>query len=293
MSREKQMIERTHQELGRPSTVSTLEAELRGLGVEPGMTLVVHSAMSKLGWIAGGAEAIVAALQRAVGPSGTLVMPTHTGGLSDPAHWGNPPAPESWWDAIRAEMPPYDPDVTPTRQMGAIPETFRRMPGVRRSNHPHVSFAAWGARAEDALAGHGDDIGALGDSLGEASPTGRVCAWGGFILLLGVGYENNTTLHLAEYRAEYASKTFEDHGAPVRVDGERRWARFRDLAFDSDDFEALGADFERDADCVRIGRVGLSTSRLMPSRALVDYAVRWMERHRGPQKESGQPSPDH
>ncbi|MCI3927222.1 AAC(3) family N-acetyltransferase [Paenibacillus sp. TRM 82003] len=284
MSREKQMIERTHQELGRPSTVSTLLAELRELGVEEGMTLIVHSAMSQLGWIAGGAEAVVEALQRAVGPSGTLVMPTHSNGLSDPSHWANPPAPESWWDAIRAETPPYDPNVTPTRQMGAVPETFRRLKGVRRSNHPHFSFAARGPRADEVLDGHGDDPDALGGALGESSPVGRVRALGGSILLLGVTYENNTTLHLAEYLSEYDGKPYEENRAPIRVAGEPRWAAYRDIAFDSDDFEALGAEFERETGLVRTGRVGLSTSRLMPSVALVDYAVRWMERHRGTSK---------
>jgi aminoglycoside 3-N-acetyltransferase len=281
MSREKQLIERTQQALGMPPTLSVLAAELRGLGVEEGMTLIVHSAMSTIGWVPGGAQAIIEALQLAVGPSGTLVMPTHTGHLSDPARWQNPPAPESWWEAIRADMPTYDPDATPVYGMGTIPETFRRMKGVRRSLHPHMSFAAWGARGEDVLAGHGDNPDALGDALDDASPIGRVYDLDGDILLLGVGYDNNTTLHLAEYRASCGPKGTDTHEAPVMHLGERRWVRYTDIEFDTDDFAVLGADFEACTENVKTGKIGMSTARLMPSRALVDYAVTWMERHRG------------
>ena len=56
-------------------------------------------------------------------------MPTHTGDNSEPSNWENPPVPESWWDVIRAEMPVFDPKLTPTRGMGIIPETFRKFPG--------------------------------------------------------------------------------------------------------------------------------------------------------------------
>jgi len=283
MSRERQLIERTHEALGRPVTRSSLVDDFKKLGVEEGMTLIVHSALSAVGWVAGGAQAVVEALQQAVGEAGTLVMPTHTGSLSDPSHWRNPPAPESWWDAIRAEMPAFDPDVTPTYGMGVVPETFRRMKGVRRSRHPHLSFAAWGANAEAVLAGHGEDPNRLAEPLGEASPIGRVYELGGHVLLLGVGYENNTSLHLAEYRAKYGPKPVDACMAPVVLDGERRWVRYVDLEFDSGDFARIGADFELDGGLTRVGRAGMATARLMPQRPLVDYATGWMERHRGDQ----------
>ncbi len=281
MSRERQLIERTHEALGRPVTRSCLIEELKALGVEEGMTLIVHSAMSTIGWVAGGAQTVVEALQTALGDTGTLVMPTHTGHLSDPAHWQNPPAPESWWGSIREELPAFDPDLTPVWGMGVIPETFRRMPGVRRSRHPHLSFAAWGAQAEAALAGHGEDPNRLAEPLGEDSPIGRMYELGGYVLLLGVGYDSNTSLHLSEYRAKYGPKPVDTLGAPVAVDGERRWVQYVDIALDPEDFPRIGAEFELDAGLVRFGRVGMSAARLMPQRPLVDYATAWMERHRG------------
>ena len=77
-----------------PVTVETLVGDLRGLGVEAGETILVHSSVSSLGWVAGGAQAVVEALQRTVTEDGTLVVPTFTAQYTDPAAWSNPPVPD-------------------------------------------------------------------------------------------------------------------------------------------------------------------------------------------------------
>jgi aminoglycoside 3-N-acetyltransferase len=258
----------------RPATVGSLVAELHELGVEPGMVLLVHSSLSHLGWVAGGAQAVVLALLEAVSPDGTVVMPTHSY-LTDPATWHDPPLPEAWWPMIREHLPAFDPALTPTRGMGVIVECFRHTPGVRRSGHPSVSFAAWGRHAEAVVADH-----SLDDDLGEGSPLARVYDLDGRVLLLGVGHDNNTSLHLAEYRAGFPGRRWESQGSPVLVDGMRRWVRYRNLVGDASDFERIGQDFASATGHERRGPVGATQARLMAQRAVVDYAVTWMEQHR-------------
>ncbi|MBP7961825.1 MAG: AAC(3) family N-acetyltransferase [Caldilineaceae bacterium] len=260
---------------GPPVTMTQLIRDLSALGVTPGMTLMVHSSLRSLGWVCNGPDAVVLALQSVVGEAGTLVMPAHSGQLTEPAHWQNPPVPESWWPIIRAEAAPYDPARTPTRSMGAIADAFRTSPDVRRSDHPHHSFAAWGRHRDRIVAGHSLDV-----AMGEGSPLAHIYELGGWVLLLGVPHANNTSLHLAEYRADFPGKANETQGAPMLVNGQRRWVEFETLAVDSDDFDQIGTAFAKQTGLVNRGRVGYADALLMPQPALIDFAVGWMEGNR-------------
>jgi aminoglycoside 3-N-acetyltransferase len=254
----------------RPGTVHGMATQLRDLGLPEGATVIVHSSLSRLGWVAGGAHAVVLALLRAIGPDGTLVMPTHSRNLTEPADWGNPPVPEDWWETIRAETPAYDPRVTPTGWMGAVVECFRSFPGVLRSAHPTVSFAALGPLAARITEAH-----ALDDGLGETSPLARLYEADAWVLLLGVGHDNNTSLHLAEYRAA-VPKQYRRQGSPMMVEGERRWVTYRELADDTSLFEPLAKDFAEITGGESLGEVGAGTARLMRQRAIVDFGARWL-----------------
>lgn len=260
-----------------PATIESLQADFRALGVEPGMVVLVHSSLSAMGWVCGGAVAVIAALQEVLGSTGTLVMPTHSGDLTEPSEWENPPVPKTWWPIIRENMPAYDPVLTPTRAMGIIAETFRKQRGVRRSAHPHCSFCACGPQAS-----HITDNHSLAYGMGEHSPLARIYDLHGFVLLLGVDHGNNTSMHLAEYRATFPTKRIIQQGAPISTADARRWTTFEDVDVDSSDFDCIGEDFLRsDAGLgVQRGRVGLADCQLMPQRDVVDFTVDWLEENR-------------
>jgi len=259
-----------------PITEDRLVDDLVSIGLEPGTIVLVHSSLSGLGWVCGGGVAVINALQRVVRSYGTIIMPAHSGGFSDPALWEHPPVPKEWWTTIRETMPAFDPETSPTRGVGTVSELFRCFPNTLRSSHPHVSFAGWGERAVELLTNH-----TLEESHGEDSPLARIYDADGSVMILGAGFNSNTSFHLAEYRADYSAKERVTLGAPVLVDDHRRWKNFSDINYNSDDFVALGRAFLKNhKQQVRVGKIGMATCYLFPQRAAVDYAVKWMHTHR-------------
>lgn len=261
---------------GRPVTLHSIAADLGELGVEPGATVLLHSSLSSMGWVCGGPVAVILALEHTIREFGLLVMPAHSADLSDPSGWENPPVPENWWEEIRRTMPVYDPELTPTRGMGVVPETFRKQRDVLRSNHPQLSFAAWGNENLSVVANHQLEFG-----LGEGSPLARIYDRNGWILLLGVGHESNTSLHLAEIRAEYPGKKSVLCSAPILVDGHRRWKSYSELDYQTDDFSQLGRDFRKHhKNEIRTGHIGSASAELFRQRLCVDFAAQWFHRNR-------------
>lgn len=209
--------------------------------------------------------AVLQAILDVLGPAGTLVVPSQSGDLSDPGSWSNPPVPHSWWQAIRDSMPAYDPALTPTRGMGAVVEVVRHLPGSVRSAHPTLSFTAVGPAAPDLMEPH-----TLLAGLGEQSPLGRLASSGAWTLLLGVGWDCATCLHLGEHRSGTVATV--RAGAPLAVDGARRWVEFDTLDYDAELFAAAGTAFEATG-AVATGSVGSGTARLCRIGEAVDFAA--------------------
>jgi len=267
---EKNIIDRT----AAPLTVTTLSEQLRSCGLAEGQSVLVHMAMSKLGWIIGGAEAVILALLATVGDSGTIMMVANSSNNTDPDEWQYPPVPEEWWQTIRDHTPAYNPLTSPTRGLGVVPELFRTWPGAVRSSHPAFSLTALGPQAEYLTADHG-----LIEDSGDRSPLGKLYDIDGHVLLLGVGHENNTSLHLAEFRADYPGKRHLRTGSAMLVNGRRQWVTYETLDGNPDDFAEIGDAFEK-VHNIPVQQINEDSVRFFRQRLVVDFAVEWMEQHR-------------
>ncbi|SPJ85254.1 related to aminoglycoside N [Fusarium torulosum] len=252
-------------------TRPSLTNDLRNLGLKLGDTVLVHSSLSKIGWINGGAEALTQSLLDILAPKGTLVVPTHTSSNSDPAGWIAPPVPEEWWQTIRDTRPAYDTRTTRTERMGVLAETVRTWPGAVRSMHPQTSFGAVGAKAEFVTKGH-----ALDSMLGENSPLARLEDLDAKVLLLGVGFDSCTCFHLAEYRTNMPNA---DTSFAVTVDGVREWKTVSDVSVNEEDFVELGIDF-LGTGSVRKGKIGAAECYLFSLSEAVKFAEKWLGSHR-------------
>ncbi|KAJ5815600.1 aminoglycoside acetyltransferase [Penicillium riverlandense] len=252
-------------------TRQSLVNDLRNLGIKEGEIILLHSSLSSLGWVSGGAVTVIHALLDTLSDTGTLIVPSHSGDNSDPGKWQKPAVPEEWHATIRDTMPGYDARTTRTWRMGAIAETVRTWPGAVRSAHPQTSFAAVGCKAAELVADHAVDC-----LLGNESPLARLEAANARILLLGVGFELCTAFHLAEYRV---STTQENVSFAVCTPNGREWMTVQDTALSEDGFDRLGLDFERDRPVTR-GIVGGAFARLFSLPSAVDYAQSWLPKHR-------------
>ena len=247
---------------------------LRNIGVRSGQNIMVHTSMKKFGFVCGGPQVIIEALIEVVGKEGTIIMPTQTWKNMDPeygVHWEEP---EEWWDNIRENWPAYDKDITPTNSMGAVAEMFRKWNGTLRSDHPVRSIAAWGKNAMYITSNHD-----LSDIFGETSPIAKLYDLNGYVLLLGTGYDKNTSIHLADVRANYPSKHMEQNSCVVIKDGKRQWITYSTLYVDGDDFIDIGSEFENKY-TVSKAKIGNADIRFMKQRDIVDFAVKWIEEKR-------------
>lgn len=156
-------------------TQSEVRAALEQAGLEKGDLVLGHFALSRFGYIEGGAEGLIETLLSILGPEGTLVMPTFT---------------FSWVGRL-----PYDPNTTASR-VGAVTDLFWRRFGVLRSAHPTHSFAALGKHASALLSDHDHTRSPLSTD----GPLGRLADLDGKILLFAPP-TSNTIMHVGEYRA--------------------------------------------------------------------------------------------
>ena len=228
--------------VSQPVSRDRLVRQLQELGVEPGSVLLVHAAFSRVRPIEGGPEGLIGALRAAIGGAGTLVMPS----MSDDD------------DHV------FDRGATPCQGMGVVADIFWRLPGVLRSDSPHA-FAAVGPRAADITSPHPIDV-----PHGLDSPVGRVYELNGQVLLLGIGHDSNTTIHLAENLAGVRYRL--SKSVTVREGGQTRRQRYTEIDHCCQNFALLDEWLDAE-DRQRRGPVGHAEARLARSRDIVVAAV--------------------
>lgn len=219
-----------------------IERQLREAGVREGGVLLVHTSYRAVRPVLGGPLGLIASLRAALGPDGTLVMPTMTSGDS-----------------------PFDPRSTPTEGMGITAELFWRQPGVLRSTHPGGSFAAAGPLAAQICAPQ-----PLSPPHGPDSPVGRVHDLDGQVLLLGVTHSENTTLHLAEALANVPYSI--SHPCVVELDGHTSTVLIAETDHCCNNFR-IADTWLRPLDLQGDTTIGSAPARLFSSRALVTLAL--------------------
>ncbi len=203
---------------------------LKNLGLKRGDIVLVHSALSALGQVEGGADTVIDALLETVGPQGTVVMPYPLGGA-------------------------------------VIAKVFSERPGVVRSFHPTHAVTAQGAWADEITRDHLKSPTAAG----KETPYGRIADLGGYVLLLGVDQDRNTTLHTAE---EYADAPYLSDHTVTYTDqqGKKQTVVLKKYPGPHRDF--IGLDrFFRKTGIMRVGKIGQAVARLMKSADMIRVAL--------------------
>jgi aminoglycoside 3-N-acetyltransferase len=231
-------------------TVSRIAAQVSALGVRPGGVLLVHSSLSSMGHVEGGAETAIQALLQALGPMGTLLMPA----LS--------------YDSVHSGQTHFDRHATPCC-VGAIAEAFRLRGGTLRSGSPTHSICASGPQAAQIVGDHHLDT----TPVGPRSPLRKVRDLGGQLMFLGCGLRPNTSMHGVEELVEPPYL----FGAEVCYSlqlGERRHT----ISCRRHDFAGWVQNYERVAEVLcdidlRVGMVCAAQVHLLEARPMWDSAA--------------------
>lgn len=241
-------------------TTADIVAGLRDLGLRRGDAVLVHSALSRFGYVVGGAEAVIDALLTAVGETGHVFVPTLTGRRHDgPA---NPPV--------------FDVRSTPC-WTGRIPSTFMARPDALRSLHPTHSVAGIGPRVREMIADHADSE----TPCGPRSPYYRLAEAGGYVLLLGVDQNANTTIHTAEELAGVPYHLQKEPTDTVVIDYDgirhvkRLWLHDWGTARD---FQRIDRALS-DLGIMRTGTIGSATVRLIRTLPMIEWVVEALRRN--------------
>lgn len=258
-------------------TRSGLRADCERLGVAPGDTVMAHGALSRVGRMLNGPDALIGALLDAAGTGGTVLAYTDWDARYDELLDGEGRVAETW----RAHVPPFEASSSRSaRDNGVLPEFLRTWPGARRSGSPGASVAALGARADWITADHPLDYG-----YGEGSPLAKLVAVEGKVVMVGAPLDTMTLLHHAEHLAPIPGKRVIRYEVPfATAGGGVDWRLVEE--FDTSDPVVAGLDDDYFGTIVSAflatgqgsqGTIGAAPSVLVEAPAITAFAVDWLE----------------
>ena len=176
-------------------TSADIQAAVRQLGLE-GKPLCLHSSLRSFGHVEGGARTVIDGL---LAEDCTVLVPAFSSYFAIAPPEGMRPARNGWDYAVNWALPKstrrrYTPSAgLIDNDMGAIPAAVVSNSERVRGNHSLNSFAALGPLAEDLVQNQ--------SPLDVYSPLRELSELDGYVLLMGVGLDRMTALHLAEQNA--------------------------------------------------------------------------------------------
>jgi len=237
--------------MGRIVIKNRIKKDLQRLGLKEGDLVLMHSSLKRLGYVKGGTDTVIDATMEVIGEDGLFMVPTFT---------------------FTNFTPFFDPQTTPS-QMGLITETLRQRKESVRSWHPRHSVGVIGKNAKEMVSEH-----LWSGSVGKGSPIDKLAKKGGYVLLLGVGYTANTTIHTAEVYAEIPylytvkdSPDFPEQAIVKTPSGKMIKVYLAPYPTCSEGFWKL-EPIMRDKGQIRYGKVGQANSQLMRAQDVIDTA---------------------
>ena len=239
----------------------------RSVGVVEGDTVMFHSSLKSMGVVVGGPNTVIDGMLDAVGPRGTVAVPTLCSWKQEEKH---------------LVFQRWDPQTTPS-YVGAITEVFRLRPDAVRSDHATHSVAAIGARAVELTARHGasgerpNPCG--GKAFARESPWEKFYQWNAAYCFIGVNFRVNTMLHYVEtLLVERALERCPANERLVRIEELAGWMKPGVWpAFQlkgREDIEAMLTE----KGIVRIGQLGAAVFRCARARPMVDEWIKIVEK---------------
>jgi len=257
-------------------TRADLRADLE-LGLMTGDIVMAHGALSRVGRMLNGPDALIGALLDATSPGGTVLAYTDWDARYDELLDPDGRVPAAW----RPHVPPFDAATSrAARDNGILPEFLRTWPGAHRSVSPGASVAALGAQADWIVADHPLDYG-----YGPGSPLARLVSAGGKVLLVGAPLDAMTLLHHAEHLAQIPGKRVIRYEVPFATRGGVEWRMVEEFdtadpfvdGLDDDYFATIVTEFLAGGHGAQ-GPVGEAPSVLVDAAPITAFAVNWLER---------------